>query len=352
MFFRFFFSFAVIFFSFESIANVDCSRIRGASYRSELRGRGVDLVQAQLRCRISNTNLQPRENDNDQAVRTTSCESITAYAPNQSGPSISLYACTYSGPADEGTPQAFFFDEAGTQPYSGIIDKLNDRYYYYSGGASSELPDSFNCSGRNGNAMQCLVCNCFFEARGQTLEEQLMVSRVVHSRVLSPVPIHGGNDICSVVHAPGPQFEWISQNAFNTGKSKVLFTLGEGSGTDLVSKRPQDLNSYRKCVRSARESMQYKDQFFAAYYVKKTHPTPAWLNTCKQRSASGEVSLGPNENRISRNDLAHNFYKICDSRENRCVTSPTCLRQAERERAVTAPARSLRPRARPTDVVE
>ncbi|MGH1469488.1 MAG: cell wall hydrolase [Bdellovibrionales bacterium] len=240
--------------------------------------------------------------------------------------------------------------------YDGLVVEENGGYRLYDKGEitqftdeevrgttirEQDVPDTINCGNpQRRSKYQCLVCNCFHEARGQTFEEQVLVNRVVLSRVLSPS--HPSN-ACDVVYERA-QFSWTSENQVDANNSnsvaKTSIVLDENS-SQFNQYYPNDKNALRSCRRSSLESLKYEDEFFAAYYVEKTTNTPPWLKTCKERSRSGETAVTPEENRISSENLAHNFYKICERREGRCLVYPTCS---------LAPRTSPVPRPRPPGV--
>lgn len=181
------------------------------------------------------------------------------------------------------------------------------------------LPKKFNCSGVQSSDLQCMVCNCYFEARGQNFDEQVMVSRAVLSRVLSPAH---PKSICGVVHQKN-QFSWtidIKGNRVKKWKKNQRFVMGESS-KDL---RYSDKQSFRSCVASSREALKYDNEFFASYYVSKKIKTPGWLHICQYRSRKNRTKISNKDNKIGKRDLAHNFYRVCEPRENICLKNANC----------------------------
>ncbi len=240
--------------------------------------------------------------------------------------------------------------------YNGLVVQEGSGYRLYDADEITQFTDeeargttireqetqgAVNCGNpQRRSKYQCLVCNCFHEARGQTFDEQVMVNRVVLSRVLSPS--HPSN-ACDVVYERA-QFSWTSESQLDANDRNSIakrdIVLDENS-SQFNQYYPNDKNALRSCRRSSLESLKYEDEFFAAYYVEKTTNTPPWLKTCKERSRNGEIAVTPEENRISRDNLAHNFYKICERREGRCLMYPTCS---------LAPRTSPRPIPRPPGV--
>ncbi|MGH1469487.1 MAG: cell wall hydrolase, partial [Bdellovibrionales bacterium] len=165
----------------------------------------------------------------------------------------------------------------------------------------------------------CMVCNCFFEARGQNFDEQVMVNRAVLSRVLSPAH---PNNVCGVVHQKS-QFSWtidFKNQRVRSNKKNQNLMMGEKS-KDL---KKLDKQAFRSCVASSREAFKYDSEFFASYYVSKRIKTPNWLNKCQSRSRKKKIKITNKDNKIGKRDLAHSFYRVCEPRENVCLNSPDC----------------------------
>lgn len=185
--------------------------------------------------------------------------------------------------------------------------------------AEAGLPKKFDCSGRQKSDVQCMVCNCFFEARGQNFDEQVMVNRAVLSRVLSPAH---PKSVCGVIHQKN-QFSWtidIKGNRVRKWKKNQKLTLGESS-KDL---KYLDKQAFRSCVASSREAFKYDNEFFASYYVSKKIRTPGWLHVCQYRSRKNKIKISNKNNKIGKKDLAHNFYRVCEPRENICLKNADC----------------------------
>jgi spore germination cell wall hydrolase CwlJ-like protein len=211
------------------------------------------------------------------------------------------------------------FSGAVLESPEGYVYKTEKDLRKTSTKSEVDLAEKFNCSKRQTNDFQCMVCNCFFEARGQNFDEQVMVNRTVLSRVLSP---SHPNSVCGVVHEKS-QFSWtldFKKYRYKPYKKNQSLILGENS-RDL---KPHDKEAFRKCVASSKEAMKYDNEFFASYYVSKKIRKPAWLQTCEYRSKRKRIKITNKDNRIGKKDLAHNFYRVCETKENVCLKSPDC----------------------------
>lgn len=80
--------------------------------------------------------------------------------------------------------------------------------------STSKVSSSFagqSCSSRDTNALKCMVCNIYFEARGQDYAGMVAVGRTVMARVASP---KFPNSACRVIYQPG-QFSWVRDRYSN-----------------------------------------------------------------------------------------------------------------------------------------
>ena len=216
------------------------------------------------------------------------------------------------------------------------------------------LPPQFNCR-NNGSEFQCLVCSCFFEARGQTFPERVRVSRTKFSRVLNQ---NFANDVCSVVHevmpAGGFAYSWADPNTqghFTTATGEVKLPLDVNLGVDSKDLTPQNQKSFRGCVHAANESLQYRNIYFASYYwTKSIEGTQAWMKTCDRntKDLSDNVISGFDTNAGNRIEYAHNFRKICETSGHRDERALLGINQSP-----YAPYRpTVRPKLRPKDSLE
>lgn len=259
------------------------------------------------------------------------CSVITAKHADETRKPIELERCAIGvGGATydlEAAPiQHYWFNG---KLFSGAIQETTEGYVYRTEKdikntpvkRSKDFPSTFSCTGKNKNNMQCMVCNCFFEVRGQNFDEQVMVHRTVLSRVISPAH---PNNVCGVVHQKS-QFSWtidMKKYRVRSKKRNQYLVLGEKS-KDL---RSIDKKSFRACAASAQEAVKYDNEFFASYYVSKKIKMPPWLKKCQYRSRKKIIKITNKDNRIRRKDLAHNFYRVCERKENICLKSASCKR--------------------------
>lgn len=144
------------------------------------------------------------------------------------------------------------------------------------------LPSQFNCQPSN-NIKICLLCNCYHEARGESVAGQVAVARTVFSRQMSS---SYENTACGVVYQPW-QFSWTLSSA---KRSEVL---GVGSGG-----RRFDRAGFNRCMQSTSQvlsSRNHQSSWFASHY-HTTSIRPYWASNCRGRSRVG----------------SHYFYTSCD----------------------------------------
>lgn len=93
-----------------------------------------------------------------------------------------------------------------------------------------------SCGPRN-NDRQCLICNCFFESRGEPEEGQKLVTRAVIARTKSDAD-NWPNSVCGVVYQAS-QFSWTADknsNAFCPSFPEAQVCM---KTTDQVLRNPQ-----------------------------------------------------------------------------------------------------------------
>lgn len=212
-----------------------------------------------------------------------------------------------------------------------------------------QLPAQFNCQNR-GEEFQCLVCSCFFEARGQSYPERVRVGRTKFSRVLNH---RFPNDVCSVTHQRGgarrvPQYSWVSEHSSN----KIFQTVGGETKLPvnvLLGVGSPDLNTiekeaYRGCVQASAEALHYRNSYFASYYYTKSlEGQRAWINTCSANTShlSGNLIEGVEDSQGESIVFAHNFRRICEKDEEYLLSI---------DQSPQAPYRSPLPRMRPENL--
>lgn len=241
-------------------------------------------------------------------------------------------------------------DGSYTLTPNGSLEEQALRRGVYSG---PQLPSQFNCND-NGEEFQCLVCSCFFEARGQSFPERVRIGRTKFSRVLNH---NFENNVCGVVHevmpAGGAAYSWTSKTSadrFTTrsGEQKrhVDVILGEGS-PDLgeVNKR-----SFRGCVQASSEALQYRNKYFASYYwTKNLEGSPGWITSCINRAdgMGGNLISGVTGSTGEEFVFAHNFRRICEVNGHRDERYLLDIDQSP-----YAPYRSVRPASRPARAID
>lgn len=257
--------------------------------------------------------------------------------------------------------------------FGGIgYDPNNPPVFYYVGDKEVEEDDflknytaepkkmsaaeesQYKCDGKNGNDMQCLICNCFYEtgADGNTgknisYEERVMVARVVTSRVLNP---KFANSVCGVIHERSnndnrAQFSWIrvwddncaegktcDKNNPNDPNHKINAILSPPTEHDSSPKA----RLIRSCTKAAKEALSKKKEYFASYYLTPAaEQVTSWAKECREMYPTLDNRVAAAS---SGESLSHVFYRSC-SEEERVLAGLTY-----------APKVSVRPRKKPTVV--
>ena len=229
---------------------------------------------------------------------------------------------------------------------NGALETESLRRGAYSG---PTLPPQFDCN-NNGQEFQCLVCSCFFEARGQTYPERVRIGRTKFSRVLNH---NFSNNVCGVVHevmpAGGAAYSWTSQSSddrFTTRSGEEKRHVDVVLGVDSPDLTESHQRAYRGCVQASTEALQYRNQYFASYYwTREIEGQQTWMNNCIENTSGVDGNLissltTPSGERI---DFAHNFRRICETTGNRDERSLLSINQSP-----YAPYHpTVRPTARP-----
>jgi len=236
-------------------------------------------------------------------------------------------------------------DKFELKPKSEVTSNPLKRPYY----KGAELPPKFGCGSENVGAtstqksMQCLVCSCFFEARGVSFPEQVRVARTKHSRVINH---RFPGSICANVYYKTPKtssggggaaaYSWTTDKKTYRSKSGAMIDptdviLGEVPGANMAER---DVKSYRSCVHSSAESMHHKDQYFASYYYTKNLDTRGgWIKTCKRNTTHlGEANVVTSALDSEGNpvEFAHLFRRVCEANEISYIPSPFAPRSSLR----------------------
>lgn len=295
----------------------------------------------------------PEDGNVSRAVTSAECEEIVAKSRN--GVSITLEKCEYGQGGigyDSGNPNYAYYQDG--ELFNGHVQKNQDGSYAVTKGDdflsidNSSLPDKFKCDGKNDNELQCLVCSCYHEARGQNYQEKVMVGRVVLSRVMNPI---FEDSVCGVVHERrGPreiaQFSWIRRsedNCLNASCNPENLTdagykVNSYLGKDTGHKTALDKRSYGECVDASKEALTKRNVYFASYYF--TGEKPSWAFTCEERFRSSS-------NRVTASEFAHTFYGVCEESEREFSQMLTSRRPRVRPPLRSSPAPVTRPPRRP-----
>lgn len=295
------------------------------------------------------------EGSTTRAIESTECDQITAKAAN--GQNIRLERCEYGFGGINYNPErpnyAYYQDG---KPYDGYVRKNQDGTYSTQQGqdfrsvSDSSLPDEFKCDGKNGNELQCLVCNCYYESRGQNYQEKMMVGRVVLSRVMNPI---FENSVCGVVHERRgerdvAQFSWIRRSEDNcladSCNSEDLndpgYKVNSLLGNKIGHKTELDRQAYGECIVASKEALTKRNDYFASYYY--TGAKPGWARQCEENYKSSSNRISANRSYNGSNDrFSHNFYGVCEERErelSKILTSPR-----PRQRPQNLPTRRTNP---------
>ncbi len=108
----------------------------------------------------------------------------------------------------------------------------------------------------NDGERQCMVCNCFFETRGEKVAGKTAVNIVVHARANSD---QFPNSVCKVV--------WQ--------KSQFSWTADKNSNTMNLSNQG-DQQALKECQQAADTTFRYKDRFHNPTHYHNTSVKPKW----------------------------------------------------------------------------
>lgn len=124
--------------------------------------------------------------------------------------------------------------------------------------------NSYQC-GRNAGARTCMVCNCYFESRGEPLKGKVAVSLVVLARANSG--LHSSN-VCSVVYEES-QFSWT-----------------RGKGRAAISSSSRNRSSLNECEQSVDYALK-NPSVRGPMNFHATYARPAW-----RRNFSKSATIG------------------------------------------------------------
>lgn len=132
----------------------------------------------------------------------------------------------------------------------------------------TSLAESYSCSA-NAGARTCMICNCFYESRGESLKGKTAVNFVVLARANSDIY---PSNICSVVYQPS-QFSWTKtkRNSTIRANKKTRHALSE-------------------CAQSVDYTMQFKN-VTGPMWFHATRISPSWSRNMKRVTTIGGHSF-------------------------------------------------------------
>lgn len=130
-------------------------------------------------------------------------------------------------------------------------------------------PSSLSCSSNNGDSASCLVCNCYFEARGEPSDGKIAVNRTVLTRMeRKGFP----DDACGVIWSKGKNRggKWVA--AFS-------WTL------QSYKNNPMNANEIKSCVSAAISSVNRGTWQWDHFYNPRV-ASPGWGPTMAAKNGS------------------------------------------------------------------
>jgi len=144
----------------------------------------------------------------------------------------------------------------------------------------SVLAETLACTQRQ-SSFNCLVCNCFYETRGEPKVGKIAVAKTVLSRVASD---EFPDSICAVVFQPS-QFSWVSDSNTNT----------------INVKKPEDILALKECKEASNIAMD-EGANGLLYFYNPRKASPAWARRMTNCGRAGEhVFMVPRGTTCPRN---------------------------------------------------
>ena len=144
----------------------------------------------------------------------------------------------------------------------------------------SVMAETLACTQRQ-SSYNCLVCNCFFETRGEPKAGLIAVAKTVLSRVASD---EFPDSICSVVFQPS-QFSWVSDSNSNT----------------ISVQKPEDVLELNQCKEAANIAMD-EGANGLLYFYNPRKASPKWAYRMSNCGRAGEhVFMVPRGKTCPRN---------------------------------------------------
>lgn len=129
---------------------------------------------------------------------------------------------------------------------------------------STSQAEDISCNSRQ-NPYICLLCNCYFETRGEPQEGKIAVAKTVLSRKENP---DYPDTVCGVVFQPS-QFSW-------TKKSSLI-----------SADKPEEINDLNDC-REAVHTANGEGPNGLIYFYNPRKVTPAWSRTARSCGRIGD----------------------------------------------------------------
>lgn len=116
---------------------------------------------------------------------------------------------------------------------------------------------------RNQSSMDCLVCNCYHESRGEIYDGKVAVNKVVMSRAKSKAY---PNSICGVIWQRA-QFSWTADRIPNN--------------ISIPARRAGDQRAFRECQRASEVALQEGANGVLNFYNPKK-ASPRWARSMRK----------------------------------------------------------------------
>ena len=153
-------------------------------------------------------------------------------------------------------------------------------FIWLSGVNANAATETINCTSRQ-SSYNCLLCNCYFETRGEPLVGKIAVAKTVLSRMDSN---EFPDTACGVVFQPS-QFSWTNDSYRNTVK---------------VSK-PEDQAALQQCRDAANTALDEGPNGLL-YFYNPRKVTPSWARKMRNCGRAGEhVFMVPKSETCPRN---------------------------------------------------
>lgn len=142
------------------------------------------------------------------------------------------------------------------------------------------MAESMTCTQRQ-SSFNCLVCNCYYETRGEPMEGKVAVAKTVLSRIDSP---EFPDSACAVIYQPS-QFSWTP----------------DSSAVTLNAREPGDRQALKDCREAANKALDDGPNGLI-YFYNPRKASPAWARRMRNCGRAGShVFMVPREDTCPRN---------------------------------------------------